>query len=187
MFGIGRKKVYLGQSARLLTHTLHDFPDTDYSQVEEVRNNFNEDEIKTINLELNLLKYIALQFEFMIVSLEKGSNLDSHDLSQSTAYAMRLAFEDFGYQGEALDNYANKFIEDFAHITENLSQLDSISRDIIQTTIAQTFTKNFLENTIGIKSNGEKRTVIMFHSTSIIVGVSSLMKDFLKQYKIIEF
>lgn len=188
MFGLGKKKVNLGQAARLITNHLHEYPDTDYSQAEEVRNNFDEDDIKYfINVELNLLKYTALYFEFLMVALEKRSSMDSEKLAQTVTYAMRLSFEDFSYKGETLENMANYLSRELEYMTESLIELESVSRDDIELNTTRSFTKNLLENTLEVGNKGEKNTVITYHSTVIIVAVRNIMKDFLKQFKIIEF
>ncbi|MCM3628774.1 hypothetical protein M3194_15630 [Paenibacillus glycanilyticus] len=185
MFGLGRKKIHLGQASRLLTKTLLEIPDTDYSKFDEIRSNFNEGEIDVLNEELKFLKYICINFAFIIVAIEKRSNIDPKLLGQTVSYAMRLAFEDFGYEGEELEYYMGNFSDGFEYMIDDLESLSQVNRDTIVGSVANSFTKNLLES-FSANTNSEKRIPLMFHSTGTIIGINNLMKDFLKQFKITE-
>lgn len=186
MFGFGKKKMYFGQTSRLVATSLINQGKIDYDEVDAIGTLFDDTEIEYINNELFLLRFTSLSFSFAIIALEKRLSISSFDIGNIVAQGTKLAFEDSGYLDEHIKFLGMKFNNDMDYITTNLEAIP-FDRDVYLTSIALSFTDNFF-NSLGYTNVDEaKRTALFVCATSVVCMVLEIVEDFLKNVKVIDF
>lgn len=194
MFGIGKKRVQLGQFCRLVQLRIFEKRplDADYLDKENV---LTEHEHKILNADLFTFRFIVFSLLLSRTSIMKKSKRTSYDLGYISSHSLKLALQDKGYTQEHLDEFEGIYFKEMDYQMELITNREWTDIELLESVAAIGFTKYF-GDLFGFatptKENGKlqidnyKEAITMHIAIYVFKVVEQIYQEEIERYKIVD-
>jgi hypothetical protein len=194
MFGIGKKRLHIGQFSRHFQQKIYDLEprNIDFMDKEMI---LTDRERNVLNADIFVFRFCVYNILLLRTAILKRTKRDAQDLGYIGTYSLKLALDDKGVSTKHINEIEGIYLKQMDKLTELLSTVDITTPDmsLIESITAMGFTKYFAE-LFGFatpnKPNGEldisnyKEAVVMHVALFVFNLVSQSFNEEYANFKI---